>query len=144
MKAGKLGGINKFSTSKSRSGCVLSSDYLCSMDYEFEIEWQKVERRIANQFGEDNDLQSIIYLVGVQELGQGFRNFKKDEKVNLMHVAICTLLEPYGYYSFIGKDEDGWPHFKREESLPNLQPAEQELLMKRAIIQYFKEMEELK
>ena len=31
--------------------------------------------------------------------------FKKDEKVNLMHIAICRLLEPYGFYEFDFFDE---------------------------------------
>ena len=65
------------------------------MDVQFEMEWQAVVKRVEAQFGEDVDLQAIMYLIGVQELGQGFRNFKKDEKVDLMHIAICTVLEPY-------------------------------------------------
>ncbi|WP_306640704.1 hypothetical protein [Sanyastnella coralliicola] len=113
------------------------------MDYQFEMQWQSVVKRVTEQFGEDIDLQSIIYLVGVQELGQGFRKFKKDEKVDLMHIAICTLLEPYGYYELIGKDEDGWPHFKRIKALPGLNSEDQEMLMKRAIVQYFEELEEI-
>ncbi|MCH2198551.1 MAG: hypothetical protein MK081_07190 [Flavobacteriales bacterium] len=113
------------------------------MDYQFEMQWQSVVKRVTEQFGEDIDLQSIIYLVGVQELGQGFRKFKKDEKVDLMHIAICTLLEPYGYYELIGKDEDGWPHFKRQKALPGLNSEDQEMLMKRAIVQYFEELEEI-
>ncbi len=119
------------------------SSYLCGMDYQFEMQWQSVVKRVTEQFGEDIDLQSIIYLVGVQELGQGFRKFKKDEKVDLMHIAICTLLEPYGYYELIGKDEDGWPHFKRIKALPGLNSEDQEMLMKRAIVQYFEELEEI-
>ncbi len=113
------------------------------MDYQFEAEWKAVERRISEQFGEDIDLQGILYLIGVQELGQGFRKFKKDDKVDLMHIAICTLLEPFGYYEFVGKDDDGWPHFKRTQKLPTLQAEEQELLMKRAVIQYFQEIKEI-
>jgi hypothetical protein len=109
------------------------------MDVQFELEWQAVIKRLEAQFGEDIDLQSMVYLIGVQELGQGFREFKKDEKVDLMHVAICTLLEPYGYYSYVGDDQDGWPHFERNEQLPQLDERQQELLMKRAIVQYFKE-----
>lgn len=122
---------------------ILFQQYIRSMDYQFESEWRQVTDRITRQFGEDVDLQSIVYLIGVQELGEGFRNFKKDEKVDLMHVAICTLLEPYGYYTFVGKDEDGWPHFERENELPPLGSEEQEILMKRAIIQYFKSIDEL-
>lgn len=108
------------------------------MDVQFEMEWQAVVKRIEAQFGEDVDLQAIMYLIGVQELGQGFKNFKKDEKVDLMHIAICTVLEPYGYYKYIGNDTDGWPHFERTDSLPVLDSVQQELLVKRAVIQYFK------
>ncbi|MFT4778787.1 MAG: hypothetical protein ACJAU0_002336 [Flavobacteriales bacterium] len=113
------------------------------MDVQFEMEWSAVVKRITKQFGEDIDLQGILYIIGVQELGQGFQKFKKDEKVNIMHIAICTLLEPYGYYEFLGKDEDSWPHFKRNQKLPNLKSREQEILIKKAIVSYFQAMDEL-
>jgi hypothetical protein len=113
------------------------------MDYQFEKEWLEVQKRIERQFGEDVDLQGILYIIGVQELGKGFLKFKKDEKVDLMHVAICTLLEPYGYYRYEGRDDDGWPHFDRLEHLPHLEAEEQERLIKRAIVSYFKEIGEI-
>ena len=75
------------------------------MDEAFEAEWKTVVARIEQQFGEDIDLQGILFLVGVQELGQGFRKFSKDEKLNVMHIAICTLLSNYGYYEFEGNDD---------------------------------------
>ena len=56
-----------------------------------------------------------------------------------MHIAICRLLEPYGYYAFDFIDDDGWPHYTVKESLPNLKPGEQSILMKEAIVQYFLE-----
>ena len=95
--------------------------------------------RLSDQFsqGEDLDLDAIIYLIGVQELGQVHRKFKKDEKVNLMHIAICRLLEPYGYYEFDYFDREGWPHYKVREELPALRAGEQSVLMKEAIVQYF-------
>lgn len=117
--------------------------YLRSMDVQFEMEWKAVVQRVEAQFGEDVDLQAILYLIGVQELGSGFKTFKKDEKVDLMHVALCTLLEPYGYYIYDGVDSDGWPHFTRSQTLPPLEPVEQELLVKRAIVQYFAAMGEI-
>lgn len=84
------------------------------------------------------DLQSVLFLIGVQELGMGAKKFKKDDKVNIMHIAICTVLEPYGYYEFEGRDKDGWPHFKQKEQLPFLKPAEQNNLMVKGVIEYFK------
>ncbi|MCH8545158.1 MAG: hypothetical protein LAT54_00340 [Cryomorphaceae bacterium] len=85
----------------------------------------------------DVDVDGILFLIGVQELGKGHRRFKKDEKINLLHIAICRVLEPYGYYEFEGTDSDGWPHYKLIEPLPNLRPGEQSLMMKEAIIRYF-------
>ena len=101
--------------------------------------WDLLVNKLTNQFadGDELNIDGVIYLVGVQELGQGHRIFKKDEKVNLMHIAICKLLEPYGYYEFDFFDDDGWPHYKVIVELPNLKPGEQSVLMKEAIIQYF-------
>jgi hypothetical protein len=105
--------------------------------------WDIVVQRLSSQFA-DNDplnLDAVIYLIGIQELGQGHRKFKKDEKVNLMHIAICKLLEPYGYYEFDFFDDDGWPHYKTKTQLPNLKPGEQSVLMKEAIIGYFESID---
>jgi len=103
--------------------------------------WEKVKQKISAQFGDGEilDLDAIIYLIGVQELGQGYRDFKKDEKVNLMHIAICRVLEPLGYYEFDFFDKDGWPHYKVKEEIPFLKPGEQSVLMKEAVIEYFLE-----
>ncbi|MGB2224304.1 MAG: hypothetical protein ACPH5K_00040 [Polaribacter sp.] len=104
--------------------------------------WEYVVKKLTNEFsdGEDLNLDGIVYLIGVQELGQVGRRFKKDDKINLMHIAICKLLEPYGYYEFDYVDKDGWPHYKTLNQLPNLKPGEQTVLMKEAIIQYFENM----
>lgn len=103
--------------------------------------WKRVSQFFKDNFsdGEEVDLDGMLFLIGVQELGIGNKRFKKDDKVNLMHIAICRLLEPYGYYRFEGKDADGWPQFELISELPNLKSNEQSLLMKKAIILYFEE-----
>lgn len=103
--------------------------------------WELVKQKISTQFGDGEtlELDAIIYLIGVQELGKGYRKFNKDEKVNIMHVAICRLLEPLGYYEFDFYDDEGWPHYKVIEEIPFLKPGEQSVLMKESVIQYFKE-----
>ncbi|WP_046743305.1 hypothetical protein [Kordia zhangzhouensis] len=112
-------------------------------DEQLKERWNVVVEKLTKQFAEGDtlDLDSIIYLIGVQELGQLHRNFKKDEKINLMHIAICRLLEPYGYYEFDYFDDDGWPHYKFKEQLPTLKAGEQTILMKEAIVNYFLEKE---
>lgn len=101
--------------------------------------WEDLQQKLSLQFadGELMDLDAIIYLVGVQELGKPQAKFKKDDKIDLMHIAICTLLEPYGFYEFDYIDEDGWPHFKNLSKLPALKAGEQTVLMKEALVSYF-------
>ena len=105
--------------------------------------WSLLVSKLSEDFadGDDLNVDGIIYLIGVQELGQAHRTFKKDEKMNLMHIAICKLLEPYGYYEFDYFDDDGWPHYKILTDLPNLKPGEQTVLMKEAIVTYFEILE---
>ncbi|WBL22183.1 MULTISPECIES: hypothetical protein [unclassified Zunongwangia] len=110
-------------------------------DEKLKERWENLQQKLAVQFadGENMELDAVIYIIGVQELGQVHRRFKKDQKVDLMHIAICRLLEPYGYYEFDYFDDDGWPHYKVLEQLPNLKAGEQSILMKEAIVNYFLE-----
>ncbi|MXV39178.1 hypothetical protein GO491_10895 [Flavobacteriaceae bacterium Ap0902] len=103
--------------------------------------WEQIELFFKENFtdGEKPDIDNMLFLIGVQELGQGMRRFRKDDKVNLMHIAVCRLLEPYGYYRFDGRDADGWPHFELLQELPVLKPNEQSVLMRKAIVQYFED-----
>ena len=78
-----------------------------------------------------------VYTLLLGLLGQVHRKMKKDDNVNLIHIGICTVLEPYGYYRFDFFDEEGWPHFELLEELPELKPGEQSILMKEALVDYF-------
>jgi len=109
------------------------------MDYLFEKAYKETIERVSTQFGEDLDYAALLFLIGIQELGHEAKTYRKDQKIELMHIAVCTLLEPYGYFSFEGRDEDGWPHFRKVDDLPALTPAEQELLIRKAIVAYFRE-----
>ena len=112
-----------------------------SRDEQLKQRWDNVVEKLSTQFAEGDtlDLDAIIYLIGVQELGQLHQEYKKDDKISLIHIAICRLLEPYGYYEFDYFDEQGWPHYKVTDELPNLKAGEQSILMKEAIVNYFLE-----
>src|SRR4029077_13086892 len=104
---------------------------------ELKARWQTLTSQLADQFGEAPDLQTIIFLIGVQELGKGPQKFSKDEKQDLMHIATCKLLSQYGYYLLEGKDQDGWPLWTSIKQLPPLTLREQDTLLKQAVIDYF-------
>jgi hypothetical protein len=110
-----------------------------SKDKKLKIQWEDLVEKVSNKFGggEKLDVDAITYLIGIQELGKGFQKYQKEDKINIMHIAICRLLEPFGFYAFDYFDEDGWPHYKVLDELPFLKPGEQSILMKEAIVMYF-------
>jgi hypothetical protein len=108
-------------------------------DQKLKERWDRLIHILSERFseGEVLDVEGILYLVGLQELGQVHLKMKKDDNVNLIHIGICTVLEPFGYYRFDFFDEEGWPHFELLEELPPLKPGEQSVLMKEALVEYF-------
>ncbi len=99
--------------------------------------WRALTLKLSEQFDEEPDLQTILFLIGVQELGQGFKKFAKEEKQDLMHIATCALLSQFGYYELEGVDDEGWPHWKPVSKLPPLKLGQQEQLLTQAVIEYF-------
>ena len=109
-------------------------------DLDFELKWNSLLNKIGELIGKKpNDINSILFLIGVQELGQGNKTFTKEEKQDLMHIAICKVLSYSGFYKLIGKDEDGWPHWELKKKLPHFDILSQEKLLKMNIMQYFEE-----
>ncbi len=105
---------------------------------DLDIQWKKVLVQLSKSFEDVNELKDIMFLIGVQELGSGYRTLSKDEKIDVIHIGICQLLSRHGYYEFIGRDSEGWPHWKEKKSLPSLNEKETEILMKQSVIDYFK------
>ena len=83
------------------------------------------------------DLNGVLFLIGVQELGKGKKVFSKEEKQDLMHIGICKVLSYSGYYELEGLDQEGWPHWKLIRKLPHFDLLEQERLLKMHVIEYF-------
>ena len=122
--------------------------YICPMqmsarDEQLKRRWEELIQRLSDDFSdaEELEMEGVLYLIGLQELGKIHDRFKKDDNVNIIHIGICTVLEPFGYYRFDYFDDDGWPHFVLLEELPVLKPGEQTILMKEAIVDYFLEKE---
>lgn len=101
--------------------------------------WDILIKYLTNIFSPEEKItiSGILFLIGIQELGQGPKKFNKDEKINIIHIAICRVLEPFNFYIFKGIDNEGWPHYKLKEKIPKLKSGEQTILIKKAIIQYF-------
>lgn len=108
---------------------------------DLQTRWWKLEEKLIERFGKKPDVESILFLIGIQELGDIRKKFSKEQKQDLMHVAVCTVLAPSGFYELEKVDEDGWPHFKQLKAMPELNPFEQEAFLKDHILLYFQNHE---
>ncbi len=107
-------------------------------ELELEREWQSLLNKLERVIGKKpSDLNAVLFLIGVQELGKGKKSFTKEQKQDLMHIAICKVLSFSGFYVLEGIDEDGWPHWKMMKKLPHFDMLEQEKLLKMHVIEYF-------
>ena len=111
-------------------------------NWEFDFEWLQVRHWVKDKFKRDSlpNLNGILFLIGVRELGRWKTDFTKEEKQDLMHIAVCRLLSYDGYYEFKGRDGDGWPHWEALKPFRTKGVKEQEQLLKTKVIQYFKEV----
>lgn len=100
--------------------------------------WELLSKWFEDSFGMESDSESMLFMIGVQELGQGVKEFHKTQKMELMHIAVCTILVADGYYEFSHLDADAWPHFESKKKLPSLKGEQQEEFIKKALINYFK------
>lgn len=112
--------------------------------WELDFKWLEVRHWVKDRFGRDvlPDMNGILFLIGLQELGRWEGDFTKEEKQDLMHIAICRLLSNDGYYSFLGRDADGWPHWKMEKPFMGKGVDHQEAFLKEKVIEYFEELKQ--
>lgn len=101
--------------------------------------WWNLEAKLVERFGKKPDLEAILFLIGIQETEFLKKKITKEQKQDLMHVAVCTLLGQSGYYELDGYDKDGWPHFKQLKEIPVKDLAEQENFLKDHILLYFEQ-----
>ena len=104
---------------------------------DLQTRWWTLEAKLVERFGKKPDMEAILFLIGIQEFGDIRPKFSNEQKQDLMHLAVCSLLSESGYYELEGTDTDGWPHFRQLKSLPELTMSEQENFMKDHILLYF-------
>ena len=110
-------------------------------ELEFKEKWTQVEVMLLERFGKKPDMEGILYLIGINELGDvPEKEFTKEQKQDLMHIAVCTVLAPSGSYRLDGKDEEAWPHFSQIKPLPENNLKEQEDFLKDHILLYFQNL----
>jgi hypothetical protein len=101
--------------------------------------WWNLEAKLVERFGKKPDLEAVLFLIGMQETGFMQEKISKEQKQDLMHVAVCKVLSQSGYYLLEGTDEEGWPHYKQVKELPVMILPEQENFIKDHVLLYFEQ-----
>jgi hypothetical protein len=104
---------------------------------DLQVRWWTLEAKLVERFGKKPDMEAILFLVGIQEFGDIRNKFSKEQKQDLMHIAVCSLFAQSGYYEIERVDEDGWPHFVQLKGLPVMSLPEQENFLKDHLLLYF-------
>lgn len=104
---------------------------------DIQVRWLKLRIMLKEKYGIKPEMDGILFLIGVQELGTGKQEYTKEQKQDLMHIAVCTILAPSGYYQLEGHDAEGWPHFKQLKAMPELSLIEQENFLRDHVLLYF-------
>ena len=101
-------------------------------------DWETLLTKLDELIGKrPADLNSVLFLIGVQELGKGARRFTKEQKQDLLHIGVCTVLSLSGHYELLERDQDGWPHYSVAKPVPHTDLFAQEDYLKRHVLQYF-------
>ena len=109
------------------------------MSDDLQVRWWKLEEKMMERFGKKPDMETILFLIGIQEFGDIDEKFTKEQKQDLMHVAVCSVLSSSGYYELERVDEDGWPHFRQLKSIPPMPLKQQEDFLKDHVLLYFQQ-----
>lgn len=111
-------------------------------EWELDFQWLQLRHRLKKLTNAQTlpDLKGMLFLIGVQEYGHVRTDFSKEEKRDLIHIAACTLLEQKGFYSFEGRDQDGWPHYEIIKPFNIKGLKEQEEILKSCALEYFKKL----
>jgi hypothetical protein len=110
-----------------------------NMEDDLQVRWWKLEEKLMQRFGKKPDLESVLFLIGLQELGASQEKYTKEQKQDLMHVAVCTVLSSSGYYELEGVDKDGWPHFRQLKEIVPMPLKQQEDFLKDHVLLYFQQ-----
>ncbi len=119
-----------------------SKDTGLTPDLNKDFEWLRVRHFVKDALHLNSlpNLEGVLFVIGLQELGRWDfeKSFSKEEKQDLMHIGICALLEPHGYFEFLGRDQDGWPHWSKSKPFDVNGVKKQESFIIDCINDYFR------
>jgi hypothetical protein len=106
----------------------------------FDERWKSLELFLKEKFEKMPNTESILFLIGLNEYRGRIPKikFSKEQKQDLIHIGVCSVLSTSGYYTLEGYDDEGWPHFQPTNvNIEAPDYTEQDQLIKEHILKYF-------
>ena len=103
------------------------------------VRWMQLEHKLVERFGKKPDMETVLFLIGIQEFGDLRSKYTKEQKQDLMHIAVCSLLAQSNYFRLDHYDDEGWPHFIQLKPMPDMGLKDQEDFLKDHILLYFEQ-----
>jgi hypothetical protein len=105
---------------------------------EVQQQWLNLLNKLEERHGIKPDIDWILLQIGIRESGMPPKEFTAYEKINLLQMAVCTVLVPARYYELFWVEDSGWPHYKQLTREPEMTPLQREEFLKPYILQYAK------
>lgn len=98
---------------------------------------REIAARLTEFFAPEGpvDIPALLFVAGLQTLGRPSAPLSREDKMALIHIGTCAVLEPYGYYRFSGRDAQGFPQYQPVRALDAADGDG--ILLKEALIKYF-------
>jgi len=107
-------------------------------DDELQQSWLTLETVLAQQLGKIPVMDDILIHIGIREAGLPPRQFTEIEKINLIQMAISTVLVLAGYYELFWVEDSGWPHYKQLQRVPEMSLPERNKFLQPFVMMYAK------
>jgi hypothetical protein len=105
------------------------------LEESLEKQFKTVEFQFIRRFQKKPSLEGILLMIGYQESPEIKNSQNKEEKLDLINLGVLTVLEMQGFFKRI-PSETRWPAFEPTDKKTE---EDREQIIKRGIIQYFKE-----
>ena len=71
------------------------------MNFELEKAWQELIQSFKLDYDETPQFDAVLSVIGLQELNMPFERLTKDQKLDVIHIWLCAVFIPLGYYESI-------------------------------------------
>ncbi len=101
--------------------------------------WSRLQRWTLRRFGKKADVEGLLFLIGIQELGQGvLPDLGKTRKEQIVREGAYCVLETLGYYERVGMEKSGHWIWQQAHPMPaELSKEAEEVMLRRAVLRYF-------